>query len=591
MTVTTGESLYRSTGAFVEELVRSGVHHACVCPGSRSTPLAVLLKRNGRLRVWTHLDERSSAYFALGLAKALRSPVAVLTTSGTAAVNLAPAVVEAHYSRVPLLLLTADRPPELRDVGALQTIDQQRLFGSHVKWFQEVLLPEATDETTVYARTLACRAVAIASAAQRGPVHLNFPFREPLIPTDPGSPPGGRGDTPFVSVVQSPRRFEPVDLVPTADELATSRRGVIVCGPHDVPGFPEAASELAATLGYPLLADPTSQARCGPHHDRHILGSYDTFLRDESVFKELTPEVALRFGATPVSRPLLRYLQHNPAVPQIVVDDGGNWSDPMLVASRVIQADPTTYCRALIESTKSGRRGQRHVASPWLRRWQELDSLAGTTAKQGLDGHGLSEPAVFLDLANLLPEGTTVFAGNSMPVRCLDSFFPPSDRPLRFLANRGANGIDGVVSTALGVAAATSGRLVLVIGDISLYHDMNGLLAAGKQGLSATIVLLNNDGGGIFSFLPQAERVEHFEELFGTPHGLDFSHAARMYGLGYSRPSNRTEFREEVSLSLDGQGVDLIEVVTDRKTNVELHRQIWSAVASSRSSANGGRSP
>ena len=206
-------------------------------------------------------------------------------------------------------------------------------------------------------------------------------------------------------------------------------------------------------------------------------------------------------------------------------------------------------------------------------------------------GTDLSEPAVFLDLADLLPEGTVVFAGNSMPVRCLDSFFPPSDRPLRFLANRGANGIDGVVSTALGVAAATSGRLVLVIGDISFYHDMNGLLAAGKQGLSATIVLLNNDGGGIFSFLPQAERVEHFEELFGTPHGLDFSHAARMYGLGYSRPSNRTQFREDVSLSLDSQGVDLIEVVTDRKTNVELHQQIWSAAASSRSSANGGRSP
>ena len=240
----------------------------------------------------------------------------------------------------------------------------------------------------VYARTLACRAVAIASADQRGPVHLNFPFREPLIPTGSGSPPGGRGDTPFVSVVQSPRRFQPVDLGSTADELAANRRGVIVCGPHDAPGFPEAVSELAASLGYPLLADPTSQVRCGPHHDGHILGSYDIFLRDESVFGELTPEIALRFGATPVSRPLLRYLQHNSAVPQIVVDDGGNWSDPMLVASRVVQADPTTYCRALIESTKSGQRGRRDAASPWLHRWQELDSLARATAEQELDGHG-----------------------------------------------------------------------------------------------------------------------------------------------------------------------------------------------------------
>ena len=591
MTVTAGESLYRSTGAFVEELVRSGVRHACICPGSRSTPLAVLLKRDSRLRVWTHLDERSSAYFALGLAKALRSPVAVLSTSGTAAMNLAPAVVEAHYSRVPLLLLTADRPQELRDVGALQTIDQQRLFGSHVKWFQEVLLPEATDEAIVYARTLACRAVAIASADQRGPVHLNFPFREPLIPIGSGPPSSGRKDRPFVSVVQSPRRFQLTDLGSAADELAAGRRGVIVCGPHDAPGFPEAVSELAASIGYPLLADPTSQVRCGLHRNRNILGSYDIFLRDEGLFGELTPEIALRFGATPVSRPLLRYLQHNSAVPQIVVDDGGNWSDPMLVASRVIQADPTTYCRALIESIKSGQQGRRDVAPPWLHRWQELEFLARTTAKQKLDGHGLSEPTVFLELADLLPEGTVLFAGNSMPVRCLDSFFPPNDRPLRFLANRGANGIDGVVSTALGVGAAVSDPLVLVIGDISFYHDMNGLLAAGKQGLSATIILLNNNGGGIFSFLPQAERVEHFEELFGTPHDLDFSHAAKMYGLGYSRPSDRTTFREEVRLSLDSQGVDLIEVVTDRKTNVEIHRQIWSQVASLRSSANGGRSP
>ncbi|MDO8611873.1 MAG: 2-succinyl-5-enolpyruvyl-6-hydroxy-3-cyclohexene-1-carboxylic-acid synthase [Dehalococcoidia bacterium] len=579
--LTAGEALSRFVGAFVDELARSGVTHACICPGSRSTPLALLLRRHPGIRVWTHLDERSAAFFALGMAKALREPVAVVSTSGTAAVNFAPAVVEAYYARVPLLALTADRPPELRDVGANQTIDQVRLYGAHVKWFVETLLPEASEEAVRYARTVACRAVATARGDVPGPVHVNLPFREPLIPAGEGPPPGrDAGSIPYVTVRQAPRRPEPAELASLAAELRAARHGLIVCGPQDDPEFPGAVVRLAAELGYPILADPLSQVRCGVHFGPAVIDAYDAFLRDDGAAGSLAPEVVLRFGGTPVSKPLLLYLERHRRARQVLVDPGG-WHDPGLVASDVVHADAASFCRALLGalSSRSDERGA-PARGEWLHRWQEANDKARSALAGRLRSEpGPSEPGVFVELAGLLPAGATLFAGNSMPVRDLDAFFPGSDRPLRFLVNRGASGIDGVVSTALGASAVSSGPLVLVIGDLSFYHDMNGLLAAKRYGLRATIVLLNNDGGGIFSFLPQAEEPEHFEELFGTPHGLDFRHAAEMYDLAYRPADDVPAFRRAVAESLDAPGTSLIEVRTDRRENAFLHRELWQAVS------------
>ena len=573
-------------GAFVDELARAGVRHACFAPGSRSTPLVLALAREPRIRLWDHLDERSAAFFALGLAKTLGEPVALVCTSGTAAANFLPAVVEAHYSRVPLLVLTADRPPELRDVGAPQAIDQLRLYGPYAKWFVEVALPEATPALLRYARALAARAAATVREEPAGPVHLNFPFREPLIPL-PAEPPAVSGATalawrgrpegePFARVLTGPKQPDASLVRELAELLAGLPRGLIVAGPQPGEALAPALAKLALTLGYPILAEPLSQVRCGSHDRTLVVDAYDAFLRDPEVSGALMPQVVLRFGAVPTSKPLLLYLERHAGARQIVVDPAG-WPDPLHLASHVVHVDPVLLAESLVVQL-GGMECRPEPA--WAETWRAVDARArGAIAGELARIEEPFEGRVFAELAALLPDGATLFAGNSMPVRDLDTFFPGSARRIRFLANRGANGIDGVVSTALGAAAALTGPLALVIGDLSFYHDMNGLLAARRHGLRATIVLLNNDGGGIFSFLPQAEHGEQFERLFGTPHGLDFRHAATLYGLPFTRVESWPAFREAVQASLAGDGVSVIEVPTERARNVELHRRIWPAVA------------
>ncbi|MCH7836004.1 MAG: 2-succinyl-5-enolpyruvyl-6-hydroxy-3-cyclohexene-1-carboxylic-acid synthase, partial [Chloroflexi bacterium] len=312
-----------------------------------------------------------------------------------------------------------------------------------------------------------------------------------------------------------------------------------------------------------------------------VIDSYDAFLRDEETAEALAPEVVLRFGATPVSKPLLLYLQRHARCRQILVDGGKGWGDPGLTASDVLHTDPRSLCDALLDALRSSdRRRGADAPSEWAGRWQRIAQRARDALRCRLgEGPGLSEPGVFAELAELLPAGAALFAGNSMPVRDLDAFFPGGVRPVRFLANRGASGIDGVVSSALGASAVSPGPLVLVIGDLSFYHDMNGLLAIGRHSIQATIILLNNDGGGIFSFLPQADDREHFEELFGTPHGLDFRPAAEMYGLSYHRVESWQEFRAAVRQSLGSPGVGLVEVRTDRRANARLHRELWDEVS------------
>ncbi|HEV8639023.1 MAG TPA: 2-succinyl-5-enolpyruvyl-6-hydroxy-3-cyclohexene-1-carboxylic-acid synthase [Chloroflexota bacterium] len=610
-------------GAFVDELVRAGVRHVCVSPGSRSTPLAMLVAEHPGARLWMHYDERSSAFFGLGIAKASREPSALVCTSGGAAANFFPAVVEARYARVPLVVLTADRPPELRENGAPQTIDQVKLYGDHAKWFFDLPLPEGSADALRFARTLAGRAVATARASPAGPVHLNMPFREPLVPIvgpsaadDDAVAAGGRPDGAAYAAVHDGRGAPDPALVDRlADELAGVERGLIVCGPQDDPELAPSLAALAGALGYPVLADPLSGVRCGAHDRGLVLDAYDAFLRDPGLAGEAAPEVVLRFGAMPTSKPVLLYLQRHPGARQVVVDGDGGWREPTSLAATHVWADGARLCRALtgrivraggtgrIPSLRSGqalrfaqdgtgsaqddtasaredREGEaRGWASGWLRRWLEADRAARAAIAGELAG--IDEPfegRVFAELAELLPEGTTLFAGNSMPVRDLDTFFPSSDRAIRMLANRGTNGIDGVVSSALGASVVSSGPLVLVIGDLSLYHDMNGLLAAKLHRLDATIVLLNNDGGGIFSFLPQAAHAEHFELLFGTPHGLDFRPAVEMYGGRFERVTEWPAFRDAVGRALRAPGLKVIEMPTERRRNVELHRRVWPAV-------------
>lgn len=566
-------ALHAFVSAFVDELARSGVRNACLCPGSRSTPLALLLREHPDIKVWVHIDERSAGFFGLGMAKALREPVAIVSTSGTAALNFAPAVVEARYARVPLLVFTADRPPELRGVGANQTIDQTRLFGVHVKASIEVPLPEASKEALRYVRMLACRAVAEARSKPLGAVHLNFPFREPLVPIDSGSSTqdSPREDyRPYVTTSQAPGQLTQDALKGLAAELGETQRGLIVCGPQDDPGFPSAVIDLAEALGFPILCDPLSQVRSGGFVSPLAIDTYDTLLRHERTALSLAPSFVLRFGATPTSKTLLSYLQSLQGARQTFVDGGEGWSDPGLRTSSVLQAHPRLLLEGLCRIL-----GQKAEPGEFATRWIQASLVARGALVAALEAEPApSEPWVLHALPQALPEGATLFIGNSMPVRDLDAFFFSTPKRLRFLANRGASGIDGVVSSALGAAAALPGPFVLVVGDLSFYHDMSGLLAAKRHGLRATVVLLNNDGGGIFSFLPQAKRAEHFEELFGTPLGLDFCHVASLYGLAYQKPATKRAFMEGLKESLLAPGVSLLEVSSNRDANLRLHQKL-----------------
>jgi 2-succinyl-5-enolpyruvyl-6-hydroxy-3-cyclohexene-1-carboxylate synthase len=571
------------------------VRNVCFAPGSRSTPLAVMLAERPDIKLWTHLDERSASFFALGMAKASREPVGLLCSSGTATANFYPAVIEARYSRIPLIVMTADRPPELQDVGAPQTIDQNRLYGEHAKWFVNVALPEATPEMLRYVRTVAGRAVATATGAPRGPVHLNFPFREPLMPLPPdgytdldsrvetveegpgpyrlGSAQGAPLPASTFAGSQGRRRPEPSVVESIATNLS-EKRGLIVCGPQDDPELGEAVVRLGRALGFPVLADPLSLVRNGPHHDEVIIDSYDAFLKDESIVEALVPEAIIRFGAMPTAKPYLLYSQCYPDAWQVLVDGGDGWNDPSLLADQVVHADPVAFCEQLTDAFERSRH-QPHL--DWLADWIAIDRATRETLTEAIAEYDdLFEGRVFQELARLLPTGSTLYAGNSMPVRDMDTFYPGDSESIRFLSNRGANGIDGVVSSALGASTVVDGPLVLVIGDLSFYHDMNGLLAAKLHDLDAMIVLINNDGGGIFSFLPQAAHPEHFEALFGTPHGLDFRPGAEMYGLEFRRIETWPEFGVAVTNSLNSAGVQVIEVpAPDRTRNVEMHRALW----------------
>jgi 2-succinyl-5-enolpyruvyl-6-hydroxy-3-cyclohexene-1-carboxylate synthase len=584
MTLDPGVANLELARALADQLATSGVRHAVICPGSRSTPIAVSLASHPDIRTWVLIDERAAAYFALGMARQLAAPVVILSTSGTAAANFLPAVVEARLSRIPLIVLTADRPPELRDWGAAQTIDQIHLFGSHVKWFVDMPVPDGDDALPRHARATAARAVQTARSDPAGPIHLNFPFREPLLPADLRPT---RQPWPNVVRRDSYDSLPQTDLcrtVPTsavnelASQVVREPRGIIVCGPGEVAGLADAATALSATSGYPTLADPLSGVRFGSHDRAGMIDSYDPVLRDQDTVAALQPEIVIRVGALPTSKPLQQFLMARTDRLHVLIDAGAP-RDPTHLATSYLLGDAAATLASLAERvTALGRSG--HCG--WLDSWKAVDRAAAAAIESALaheddpfEGRAVSE------VAALLPEGATLVVGNSMPIRDVDAFVRGDRRRLRIVSNRGANGIDGVISTALGAAAVAAGPVVLLVGDLSFLHDLNGMLAASKFNLDATIVVLNNDGGGIFSFLPQVEQLEAttFEALFGTPTGLDVAAAARLFGASHARPSDWVAFRRVLCRAIDGRGLSVIELVTDRTRNVTQHRAVWAAVA------------
>ena len=564
----------RAARAVVRALAEAGVRDACITPGSRSTPLTVAFAEQRTIRPWLHLDERSSAFFALGLARASNRPVALVCTSGTAAANFHPAVAEADLSRIPLLVLTTDRPPHLRGVGAAQTMDQVGLYSTSTRFALDLPLPDGSAADERRFASFATRAVREALGALPGPVHLNFPFEEPLLagPADHPSPPVA--DVNPAPIVRSAPAPAPADVQAVAALLSASRRPLIVAGP-ETGGLPaDEIAALAVAIDAPILADPLSGLRTGPHDRSRVLDSYDALLRDPRA-GALAPDCILRFGAIATSKALNQFLARQRDAVHILCDLPGSWRDPDGTTTRAIPGDPALVARALTAALEGPAGSDEGWAESWVSanaRAREVMLERSGTFVDPFEGR------VFTELQQALPEGATIVAGSSMPVRDLDSFLVSDAKCLELVGNRGANGIDGVTSTALGTAAAGNGPVVLVIGDISFYHDLTGLWAAKRHGLSLTIVLVNNDGGGIFHYLPQAAHDSFFEDWFGTPPGLDFEHAVRLFGGRYTLAGDWETFRASLAGGC-APGLNVIEVRTDRARNVAMHREAWAAAA------------
>ncbi|HKG36365.1 MAG TPA: 2-succinyl-5-enolpyruvyl-6-hydroxy-3-cyclohexene-1-carboxylic-acid synthase [Solirubrobacterales bacterium] len=561
--------------AFAEELARSGVRHAVLSPGSRSTPLAVALHREDAIDLTVIVDERSAGFFALGAAQATRTPVAVLCTSGTAAANLHPAVCEADESGVPLLVLTADRPPELRDIGAGQTIDQLKLYGDAVRWFCEVGTHEADDEGLLHYRSTACRAFAAARGEPRsGPVHLNFAWREPLAPmpgetgvtaTDPLAL-QGRDVRPLTAVTPIDARPDDFALDELARHLREAESGVIVAGRQTDPGLREPLARLGLAAGFPILAEPTSQLRWGPHDRGNVVSAYDAILRGGPL-AESPADLVLRFGEMPTSKSLRAWVARARA--EIAVDPSGGWNEPTRRAAAVLRAGPAALATGIAE--RLGSAGEPPAA------WLEADAAAREAFASELDlGAEPTEPALQLALARSYADGDLVYTASSMPIRDQEAFLPPGEADVLFLANRGANGIDGLVSSGIGAAHASGRPTTVVTGDLGMLHDIGALAALGAVSVPVRIVVIDNGGGGIFEFLPQADALDRreFEELLGTARALDLAASARAFGIPHRRVERLTGLGDALAA-----GTGLIELPVERRANVELHRRLNGAAS------------
>lgn len=565
---TDAETNLRWAFALVDGLASHGVRHAVISPGSRSTPLVLACQQHPELRSYVQVDERSAAFFALGLAKQARRPTLLIATSGSAPTHWYPAVVEASQGQTPLVLLSADRPPELQDWGANQTIDQTRLFGSHVRGFYDPGPPVEGPESLRFAAALGRKAVHQSLWPRPGPVHINLPLREPLVPAAPlalvPSRAGGRPPpTPRLTPDQTQLR--------KAARQMSGRPGLIVCGP--MPGADAPSAELttlAAALECPVLADPLSGLRFGAQDRQRLLARYDAFLRHPEPAVDLAPDWVLRFGAMPISKQLLQFLDRHKHSRHILVAPHGDWPDPLHRSTEILRANPAALCAGLLEL------GLDAAPQSWLKPWLGWERHTAALEQTGDPSDLPCEYVVIRELIRQLPAGAVLFSGNSLPIRQLDTWSGTGAKPLRILANRGSSGIDGNLSTLLGLAAAGARPVAGLIGDLALFHDLNGLLLARE--LHAVLVVLNNGGGAIFGYLPQAG-LAGYRSHWLTPTGLDPAHMAMLFGLAFQRVQQQGELTPALAAALAAPGVTLIEVQIDPELSQRRHQAYWDTLA------------
>jgi 2-succinyl-5-enolpyruvyl-6-hydroxy-3-cyclohexene-1-carboxylate synthase len=560
----------------VEELLRCGIEFFCVAPGSRSTPLVAALAANARARSLIHFDERGTAFAALGHARATGRPAAWITTSGTAVANGLPAVVEAATDGVPMILLTADRPPELRQTGANQTIDQPDIFGDYVRWRFDLPAPDPGIDPAMVLTTLD-QAAYRASRTPQGPVHLNLMFREPLLP-DPGDEPvlsgpssWAQSDEPYTRYAVTKPAVDEMEIYRLWELLRPVKQGLVVAGRLASRKQGEAVLRLADTLGWPLLPDIGSQIRLGTEG---LAAHFDALLAGDSFARSYAPEAVVHVGGRALSKRLEQFLARSRPDPFLVVRENPFRLDPAHRVTHSVEANVLDFCSALVRTATEDPPA---MDSSWTAGWQEASEEVGRYLDR-ISSREPNEPLVARFVSRNAPPEHGLVVASSMPVRDLDTYAATSGAPVPVAANRGASGIDGTVATAAGFARGLGRPVTLLIGDLALLHDLNSL--AMLRDVHVVVVVLNNDGGGIFSFLPIARHEEFFESYFGTPQGVGFEPAAKMFGLSYEHPATMEEFVEAYVSSCAHSSSTLIEVRTDREENVTLHHRILEEVAS-----------
>lgn len=552
----------------VASLMSQGIEDVVISPGSRSTPLAYAFASVKDVQVYRQVDERSAAYFALGIAKAKGKPVVLLCTSGTAAANYYPAIVEAKYARVPLIVITADRPAELREVGAPQAINQIELYGNHVKWFADFPLPDGEKQTLPFIERHIARAVSIASTYPLGPVHINVPFREPLL-------------------IDFQEELKPVtyhhsfigEIVPTEEAkvallevMEETKRGFIVIGELPLGTNVDYLWSFIRKVRWPVLVESLSNMRTNIPEDciEYVITTYDALLKNEDFKKYAACDTVIRFGAQPVSKFLSLFLSDMQPRHYIVVDEDPMFRDSTSVSTHFIHAGVGSWLEVLDVNTQ--------LSEEYLSTWKKSDEIAKKHIKQYVNREK-DEGAFVRTILEKIPEHSDLFVSSSMPIRDIDTFLLSTTKDIQVFANRGTNGIDGVMSTAIGFSQARKEReLYLLIGDLAALHDLNALLLTRYQPCKITVIVLNNDGGGIFSYLSQSTVKEYYEELFGTPTALTFNEIANMYQMDYVKVNQLNEI--DSIFVQDSNPLKLVEIFTNRNENVKAHRKLWQQIHS-----------
>lgn len=579
---------------FINELSSIGVKYACISPGSRNTPLTLAIARNKKLKSFINIDERCSAFFALGIAKATNSPVIILSTSGTAAAELYPAIIEAYQQRVPLIVCTADRPPELLNTGANQTINQNNLYKNHIRWFVDVGLPEPIPRRIRHIKAVAKRAVFESLIHSKGPVHLNFPFRKPFEPDD-------YTDEIYDDVIKTSelvlpnkkKLFEEPErniisekwFKEVAGYLSKYKKGLIIAGPENYKeDFHRNCQKLASILGYPILADAASQLRFGKHNKKNILFSFEGFLRSVFFNRKFKPEIIIQFGRTVTSKALELYLEKCTAI-RFMINEYGDWFDPANRSNASFACKPYIFCEKMIEHFESkniktdSKITDSSEEKSWLKLFEDADKLSLKIKNRIISNSGFpNECRVIEELINFLPDNSNLMISNSMPIRDFDYFAPVTQKNITVFNNRGASGIDGITSTALGLTAAGKSPVILLTGDSAFYYDLNALLAAKKYNIPLIIILINNNGGGIFEVLPVSRFGKIFQEFFIAPHDLDFSPFVKGFDGNYSLIKSWENFRIEFDKALRKKNFSVLEIRTNAAASLKLRQTYWNAV-------------